>query len=79
MERELVEYEETKPQIGSISPYREKIHNMQLVGGLSFLIFTIACGQYLNAFVWGETPWDIVYKTRGTCDMEGNMLEDAKK
>ena len=68
-----------QPEVGSIAPCRVKIHNMQLVGGAAFLVFTMACGQYLNAFVWGQTPWDIVYKTRGTCDMDGNMLDDAKK
>ena len=56
--------------------FREKLHNMQLVGGAAFLLFTIACGNYLNAFVFGTTPWDLVYATRGT---ETRTEEEIRK
>ena len=49
---------------------------MQLVGGAAFLLFTIACGNYLNAFIFGTTPWDLVYATRGT---ETRTEEEIRK
>merc|ERR1712061_825394 len=55
---------------------REELHNMQLVGGAAFLLFTIACGNYLNAFIFGTTPWDLVYATRGT---ETRTEEEIRK
>ena len=54
---------------------RAKVHNMQFLGGVAFLAFTLACGYQLNAFIFNTTPWDIVYTVRGT-DVSG--IEDKK-
>ncbi len=44
----------------------QTIYNMQLAGGIAFLIFTLSCAKMMDTFQLNTTPWHLLPEMRAT-------------